>query len=62
VSGLWMRWLRSRMVKLRGRSTEQIIAWRGPGANDFPGAKDRIPKAFQVSWEPTRVRPGIIDL
>jgi hypothetical protein len=23
---LWMRWLLSRMVKLRGRSTEQIIA------------------------------------
>ena len=26
VSGLWMRWLLSRMVKLRGRSTDQIIA------------------------------------
>jgi hypothetical protein len=26
VNGLWMRWLLSRMVKLRGRSTDQIIA------------------------------------
>lgn len=39
VSGLWMRWLLSRMVKLGGRSTDQIIAGRRrPGQKTFRGS------------------------
>jgi hypothetical protein len=41
VNGLWMRWLLSRMVKLRGRSTSGLLIrdglWCGGGPAIVPG-------------------------